>query len=139
MFRHYNETKFLASMYMLTISLFNLMTGLFFITADPRISSPTYSKIQELMPLTAYGLIMLTSAVFLCSSIFQHDKTSAIFMIIDGLLRAFSLGLYASARSLGVVNLMLHSRYSLISLSCVTIAIAGGFSLWRGKKNTSRD
>src|SRR5699024_10650800 len=129
MFRHYNETKFLASMYMLTISLFNLMTGLFFITADPRISSPTYSKMQELMPLTAYGLIMLASAVFLFSAILQHGKTTYAFMI----------GLYASASSLGSTNLMLPSRYSLISLSCLTIAIAGGFSLWRAKKNTSRD
>lgn len=139
MFRHYNETKFLASMYILTISLFNLMTGIFFITAVPRISSPTYSKMQELMPLTAYGLIMLTSAVFLFSAIFQHGKTSYIFMIIGGISGAFSIGLYASASSLGAVNLMLPSRYSLISLSCLTIAIAGGFSLWRAKKNTSRD
>ena len=139
MFRHYNETKFLASMYILTISLFNLMTGIFFITADPRIDSPTYSKMQELMPLTAYGLIMLTSAVFLFSAIFQHGKTSYIFMIIGGISGAFSIGLYASASSLGAVNLMLPSRYSLISLSCLTIAIAGGFSLWRAKKNTSRD
>ena len=139
MFRHYNGTKFLASMYILTISLFNLMTGIFFITADPRISSPTYSKMQELMPLTAYGLIMLTSAVFLFSAIFQDGKTAYMFMLFGGLLGAFSIGLYASASSLGAVNVMLPSRYSLISLSCLTIAIAGGFSLWRAKRNTSRD
>src|SRR5699024_2866323 len=139
MFRHYNETKFLASMYMLTMSLFNLMTGLFFITADPRISSCTYSIMQELMPLPYYGLIMLASAIFLFSAIFQHGKTSYVFMLLGGLLGAFSIGLYASASSLGAINLMLPSRYSLISLSCLTIAIAGGFSLWRAKKNTSRD
>src|SRR5699024_4282687 len=139
MFRHYNETKFLASMYILTISLFNLMTGLFFMTADPRISSPTYSKMQGLMPLTAYGLIMLTSAVFLFYAIFHDGKTPYMFMLFGGLLGAFSIGLYASASSLGAVNVMLPSRYSLISLSCLTIAIAGGFSLWRAKKNTSRD
>lgn len=138
MFRHYNETKFLASMYILTISSFNLMTGIFFITADPRISSPTYSKMQDIMPLTAYGLIMLTSAVFLFSAIFQDGKTSYVFMVFGGLLGTFSIGLYASASSLGAVNIMLPSRYSLISLSCLTIAIAGGFSLWRSKKNTSR-
>src|SRR5699024_11542965 len=84
MFRHYNETKFLASMYMLTMSLFNLMTGIFFITADPRISSPTYSKMQELMPLPSYGLIMLASATFLFSAIFQHGKTSYVFMLLGG-------------------------------------------------------
>ena len=139
MFRHYNETKFLASMYILTISLFNLMTGIFFITADPRISSPTYSKMQNIMPLTSYGLIMLTSAVFLFFAIFQGGKTSYMFMIFGGVLGAFSVGLYASASSLGAVNVMLPSRYSLISLSCLTIAIAGGFSLWRAKRNTSRD
>src|SRR5699024_4915071 len=99
MFRHYNETKFLASMYILTISLFNLMTGLFFITADPRISSPTYSKMQELMPLTAYGLIMLASAVFLFSAILQHGKTTYAFMILGGLLVEFSIGLYVFVSS----------------------------------------
>src|SRR5699024_7234968 len=139
MFRHYNETKFLASMYMLTMSLFNLMTGLFFITADPRISSPTYSKMQELMLLPSYGLIMFASAIFLVSSIFHLGKTSYVFMLLGGLLVAFSIRLYASASSIGAINLMLPSRYSLLRLSCLTIALAGGFSLWRAKKNTSRD
>jgi len=139
MFKHYDETKFLASMYVLTMGLFNAMTGIFFITADPRISSPTYSKMQELMPLTAYGLTMFMSAVFLFISIFQNGKSKSIFMIGGGVLGAFSIGLYASASSLGAVNLMLPSRYTLISLSCLTIAISGGFSLWRAKRNTSRD
>src|SRR5699024_3318369 len=109
MFRHYNETKFLASMYILTISLFNFMTGIFLMTAYPRISSTTYSKRQELMPLTAYGLIRLTSSVFLFSAIFQDGKTSYMFMLFGGLLGAFSIGLYASASSLGAVNIMLPS------------------------------
>src|SRR5699024_1190859 len=116
-----------------------LMTGIFFITADPRISSPTYSKMQNIMPLTSYGLIMLTLAVFLFFAIFQGGKTSYMFMIFGGVLGAFIVGLYAFASSLGAVNVMLLIRYSLISLSCLTIAIAGGFSLSRAKRNTSRD
>lgn len=136
MFRHYDETKFLASMYMLTISLFNLMTGVFFITTDPRISSPTYSKMQELMPLSAYGLIMLASGILLFVAIFQHGRIKNILMIVGGLTGAFSIGLYASASSIGAVNIMLPSRYSLISMSCLLIAIAGGFSLWRMEKKS---
>lgn len=57
-------------------------------------------------------------------------------MIIGGILGAFSIGLYASASTIGGVNLMLPSRYSLISVSCLSIAIAGGYALWRKKKNT---
>lgn len=135
MFRHYNETKFLASMYILTMGLFNAMTGLFFITVDPRISSPTYTKMQELMPLSVYGLIMLTSAILLFSCVFQHGKIRSIFMMLGGVLGAISIGLYASASSIGAVNLMLPSRYSLISISCLLIAIAGGFNLWRMRTN----
>src|SRR5699024_364773 len=135
MFRHYDETKFLVSMYILTISLFNFMTGIFFITADPRISSPTYTKMQELMPLSVYGLIMLTSAILLFSCIFQHGKIRNIFMLFGVILGAVSIGLYASASSIGAVNLMLPSRYSLISISCLLISIAGGFSLWRMRTN----
>ena len=136
MFKNYNENKFLTAMYLLTISLFNFMTGLFFITADSRIGSPTYSSMSELMPLYAYGLIMLTSAVLIFSAIFQIGRSRAIFMIIGGILGAFSMGLYASASTIGGVNLMLPSRYSLISVSCLSIAIAGGYALWRKKKNT---
>lgn len=136
MFRHYNETKFLANMYIFTIAMFNLMTAIFFITADPRISSPTYAKMQELMPLSVYGLIMLVSAILLFSCIFQHGKIRCVFMVCGGLLGAFSIGLYASASSLGAVNLMLPSRYSLISISCLLISIAGGFSLWRMRMST---
>ncbi len=137
MFRHYNETKFLASMYILTISLFNLMTGIFFITADPRISSPTYSKMQELMPLSVYGLAMLVSAILLFTSIFLHGKIRSVFMLVGGLFGVASIGLYASASTLGAVNLMMPSRYSLISISCLLISVAGGFNLWRMRtKNT---
>src|SRR5699024_5667253 len=139
MFRHYNETKFLANMYILTISFFNLMTGIFFITADPRVSSPTYTKMQELMPLSIYGLMMLISAILLFSCIFQQGKIRNIFMVIGGILGAISIGLYASASSIGAVNLMLPSRYSLISISCLLISIAGGLSLWRMRTNTSQN
>src|SRR5699024_8063642 len=100
MFRHYNETKFLANMYILTIALFNLMTGIFFVTTDPRISSPTYTKMQELMPLSVYGLMMLASAVILFICIFQQGKTRNIFMVLGGLSGAISIGLYASASSI---------------------------------------
>jgi len=131
MFRHYEETKFLASMYIFTIAMFNFMTGLFFITADPRISSPTYKKMQELMPLSFYGLVMLVSAILLFSCIFQHGTIKSYFMVLGGLLGAVSIGLYASASTLGAVNLMLPSRYSLISISCLLISVAGGFNLWR--------
>ncbi|HLQ75182.1 MAG TPA: hypothetical protein VK107_03970, partial [Alloiococcus sp.] len=74
MFKHYNEELFLAHMFVLTIAIFNGMTAIFFITADPRISSPTYEKMQELMSLDAYGLIMLASSIFLILSIFQIGK-----------------------------------------------------------------
>src|SRR5699024_6210837 len=137
MFKEYNKNKFLTAMELLTNSLFNFMTGLFFITTDERISSPTYSKMSELMPLSAYGLIMLVSSVLIFSAIFQVGKTRALFMVVGGILGTFSIGLYASASTLGGVNFMLPSRYSLISVSCLTIAIAGGFGLWKTRKNMS--
>src|SRR5699024_3776259 len=120
-----------ASMYMLTISIFNLMTGVFFITTDPRISSPTYSKMQELMPLSAYGLIMLASGILLFVAILQHGRLKNILMIVGGLTGSFSIGLYSSASSIGAVCFMLPSRCALSSMSCLLIAIARGFSLWR--------
>src|SRR5699024_12429750 len=103
MFRHYDETKFLASMYMLTISIFNLMTGVFFITTDPRTSSPTYSKMQELMPLSAYGLIMLASGILLFVAIFQHGRIKNIVMIVRGVTGAFSIGFVSGVISIGSV------------------------------------
>ena len=137
MFKHYNEELFLAHMFVLTIAIFNGMTAIFFITADPRISSPTYEKMQELMSLDAYGLIMLASSVFLILSIFQIGKIKNLSMIAGGLLGTISIGLYASASTQGAVNMMLPSRYSLIACACLLLAIVGGFSLWQQtKKNT---
>src|SRR5699024_970041 len=115
MLRQYDETKFLASMYVLTIAIFNFMSGLFFITADPRIASPTYDKLSELVPLSVYGLLMLASPVLLCTAIFTVGRLRSIFMRLGGLPRAFSTGLCASSSSLGAVNLMLPARYSLTS------------------------
>lgn len=139
MFKNYDEKKFLSAMYLWTISMFNFMTGLFFITADPRISSPTYGKMQELMPLPVYGIFMLVSACLIFSAVFAVNTTRYIFMILGGFLGAISIGLYASASTLGGVNLMLPSRYSLISVSCLIIAVAGGFELWKIKKTMSQN
>ena len=132
--KHYDENIFLASMYVVIIALFNFMSGIFFITADPRIGSPTYGRMQELMPLSIYGLVMFASATLLICSVFSIGKVKSAFMLIGGCLGAISIGLYAAASTIGAVNLMIPSRYSLISVSCIIIAIAGGISLWRNRR-----
>src|SRR5699024_4402552 len=112
---------------------------IFFVTTDPRIDSPTYAKMQELMPLSVSGLMMLASAVILFICIFQQGKTRNIFMVLGGLLGTVSIGLYASASSSGAVHLMLPSRYSLFNISSFLMSTAGGFSLWQMKKGTSQN
>src|SRR5699024_10076890 len=115
------------------------MTGLFFITTDERIASPTYSKMAELMPLSIYGLMMLVSSVLLFCAIFTVNNTRHVFKFLSGMLGAFSIVIYASASTLGGFNIMLPSIYSLISVSCLMFAIAGGCGLWKMSKNTSQE
>lgn len=135
MFSRYEESRFLANLLVVTNAVFIAMTGLFFVTAPDDVSSPTYSKMQELMPLNFFGLIMLASASFLLYSIFKRGKNRHQFMVLGGLLGTLSIALYASASTLGAVNIMLPLRYSLVACTSLLIAAAGGIGLWVTKRD----
>lgn len=135
MFKRYEESKFLVDVLVVTNAIFIAMTGLFFITAPVDISGPTYTKMQELMPLDIYGLIMLASATLLLYSIFRRGKNRHQLMFLGGMLGTLALALYASASTLGAVNIMLPLRYSLIACTSLLIASAGGIGLWINKRD----
>lgn len=140
-FKDYNETLFLANMFIVLLAVFNAMTGLFFVRVDNDINSPTYGKMAELMSLDAYGIIMLLSAAFLIISAFQMGRLKYLSMLVGGFIGTLIIGLYASASTLGAANLMLPMRYSLMVGGLLIIAVVGGVGLWksRHKQGSSRN
>lgn len=129
--RRNEEDHLLANLLTLVVAAFNLLTGIFFITTDPSMDSPTYGKMRELMPLSYYGVIILLSAVLLIFCVFVSGRARSWSMLLGGLGGSISIGLYASASSIGGVNIMLPGRYTLISIACLIIAIVGGMRIWR--------
>lgn len=134
--KNYNETLFLANMFIALLAVFNAMTGIFFLQVDNDIDSPTYSKMAEIMSLDAYGVIMLLSAVFLIVSAFQMGKLKYLSMIVGGITGAIVIGLYASASTIGAANIMLPMRYSLMACGYLIIAAVGGVGLWRSNRSS---
>ena len=131
--KNYNETLFLANMFIALLAVFNAMTGLFFLRVDNDIESPTYGRMAEFMSLDAYGLIMLLSAAFLIVSAFQMGRLKYLSMLVGGIAGAFVISLYAGASTIGAANIMLPMRYSLMACGYLIIAAVGGVGLWRSR------
>lgn len=134
MFKNYTEELFLSNMYIVLISVFNAMTGLYFVTAPKGVDSPTYGRMVELMSLDAYGLIMLLSSAFLIVSAFQVGKLKHLSMLVGGVIGTVIIGLYASASTQAAINIMLPMRYSLMACGCLIIGVVGGIGLWKSKR-----
>ena len=131
--KNYNETLFLANMFIALLAVFNAMTGLFFLRVDNDIDSPTYSMMAKFMSLDAYGIIMMLSAIFLIVSAFQMGKLKYLSMLVGGITGTVVMGLYAGASTIGAANIMLPMRYSLMACGYLIIAAVGGVGLWRSR------
>lgn len=129
------QEQFLSNIFIIIISLFNLMTGVFFLLVNPDITSPTYIEMGKLMPLPIYGACMVLSALLMMLGVFLDHSSRNVLFIVGGLLGGIFLGLYSSASTIGGVNAMMPLRYALISLSGFAIALSGGFELWQMRKN----
>lgn len=129
------QEQFLSNIFIIIISLFNLMTGVFFLLVNPDITSPTYVEMGKLMPLPIYGACMVLSALLMMLGVFLDHSSRNVLFIVGGLLGGIFLGLYSSASTIGGVNAMMPLRYALISLSGFAIALSGGFELWQMRKN----
>ena len=133
--RMLTQEQFLSNIFIIIISLFNLMTGVFFLLVNPDITSPTYVEMGQLMPLPIYGACMVLSALLMMLGVFLDHSSRNVLFIVGGLLGGIFLGLYSSASTIGGVNAMMPLRYALISLSGFAIALSGGFELWQMRKN----
>lgn len=125
------ETRILASIFFLTLITLNFLTGLFFVTVDDNVQGPTYSRMAELMPLKYYGVLLLVSAIFMLLALTGTGRRKGWFMVLGGLTGSIGMFLYASASTLGAVNLMMPSRYTVLSLACLSIAVVGVLRIWK--------
>lgn len=87
------------------------------------------------MPLSVYGVLLIISAIVLAVAMFAEDNVKQSLLVIGGFLGSLVIGLYASASSLEGANLMLPLRYALLSISCLIIAVSGGYELWKMKRS----
>lgn len=136
MLKRHDKLWILSVSYLFSLAMFNAMTGMFMLIAGGRYDSVIYDKIEELIPLEILGLLLFSSAIFLLISIFVKGYPEISLMIAGGLLGAIGLGLYASASSVGVDNLLVPSRYALLSISNLSIMVTGGLTLWQKRKKT---
>lgn len=137
-FKWQTEEKFLANMMLLSNGIFLVFTGYFFII-DGKISlAPTYELMTNLMPLEAWGAVMMVAGLLLSAAAFQVGNTRYLSMITGGLLGAAIVVLYAMASTQGAESYLVPVRYSLMACFNLLIAVLGGIEAWRIKKITSR-
>lgn len=136
MFKEYNEARFLRIVLIATVAIYNALRGFALLSTKYSQKSAVVVKLQELMPLSVYGIILCASTIILIIALCSRGFHRSVLMIVGGLLGTIGLGLYASASSLESVYMFLPFRYTLMSFANLSITIAGGFTLWQTRKMT---
>lgn len=125
------EEKFLANMMLLSSGMFLIISGWYFITDGYKSISPTYLLMTGLMPLEAWGAVMMVAGLLLSAAGFQTGKTRHISMVAGGIIGALMIMLYAMASAEGAINYLVPLRYALMACFNLLIAVLGGVEIWR--------
>ncbi|MBC1499416.1 hypothetical protein HB943_02295 [Listeria weihenstephanensis] len=120
----------------LVMLLYNLLTGLFFILSGNQIieHSLLYQRMGNLLTMDAWGLLFLSSSLFLLAGIIVKSKKAYVFLLFGGTIGASVMLLYAIARIDTSDYSLFASRYAMLGILQVGIAFYGGYSAWYHKK-----
>ncbi|MBC1491958.1 hypothetical protein HB884_07780 [Listeria booriae] len=123
----------------LVMLLYNLLTGLFFILSGNQIieHSLLYQRMGNLLTMDAWGLLFLSSSLFLLVGIIAKTKKAYIYLLLGGTVGASVMLLYAIARIDTSDYSLFASRYVMLGILQVGVAIYGGYSAWIHKKKQS--
>lgn len=128
------ENDFLARLlFAFNAMLIGFTGGYFVVVGDISYSTPTYNSMSELLPLWAYGLVLVgVSALHIRAAVCEGDKRYWS-MTIAGSVGGILFALYATASFEGTHVILLPMRYAVISGINLIIAGVGGYALWSRK------
>lgn len=132
--RNYNEDDAMSKILLLYFAFQHAAIGIFFMfSTEQLLAYNSFKGMNELLPMDAWGIILLMSAVcFLLSTLFEN-KVQYYFMMVAGATGMVTFGLLAMASIELSTNQTNTINYIIIASIDIIIAIIGGIAVWLRK------
>lgn len=133
-FKNYDEDDILSKLLLLYFAFQHGAVGLVFIFQSSYIvKMEAFRGMSKLLPMDAWGIILVISAVCFVLSIIQEHFVKYYFMIIAGSTGMVAFSLLSMANLELAVNQTNSLNYIIIASIDVLIAILGGVAIWLRK------
>lgn len=129
--RNYNEDDILSKTLLLYFAFQHGAVGIFFMFAkiDSKMSN-ALKGMDELLPMDAWGIILLVSSVAFVVTVLQEHKLEYWFMLLAGTTGMVTFALLSMASIELSVNQTNTINYIIIASIDLIVAILGGVGLW---------
>lgn len=130
--RNYNEDDLLAKTLLLYFAFQHGSIGLFLVFEDLTIlKSKTIAGMSSILPMEAWGIILLVSSASFLLSVLQENKLEYWFMLLAGTTGVITFSLLSMASMELSTNQTNTVNYMIIASIDIIVAIIGGVALWR--------
>lgn len=92
--------------------------------------APSYEGLSRILPMDAWGILLLISATAFLATVIQEDKLEYWSMILAGTIGVVTFGLLAMASLELAVNQANTINHIVVASIDMIVAILGGVALW---------
>lgn len=129
--RNYNEDDVLSKTLLLYFAFQHGAIGVFFVfTKMTYLQSSALKGMANIMPMDAWGILLLISAVAFVVTVLQEHKLEYWFMLLAGITGMVTFALLSMASIELSVNQTNTINYIIIASIDLIVAILGGVGLW---------
>ena len=133
-FKNYNEDDVMSKILLLYFAFQHGAVGVFFIFGDKQIlQMKAFKGMSRLLPMDAWGILLLVSALCFTLSILQENSLQHYFMVAAGTSGMITFSLLAMASIELSTNQTTSLNYIIIASIDILIAILGGVAIWLRK------
>lgn len=132
--RNYDENDVLSKVLFLYFAFQHGSVGAFFISHDdPQNYSPYFKGMIDIMPMGAWGMLLIVSTASFIFAALQEGRPESMFMLLAGVSGMVTFALLAMASIELSENQTNTVNYIIIASIDFIVAVLGGVALWRRK------
>lgn len=131
--------EMISSTLLFGLGVFSLWRGLFFAIEQETVISDSdfYRALHQVMPIWAWGILMIVSSLFLISASWCIPKRNNLFHILlltGGSMCCLMYLMMTSASLFNAINWLTPMQFATLSAICGVVAFFGGAEIYARRK-----
>lgn len=131
--------EMISSTLLFGLGVFSLWRGLFFTIRQDAVLSDSefYRALHQVMPIWAWGILMIISSLFLISSSWLMPRRNRLFhwaLFLGGMTCSFMYLIMTSASLFNAINWLTPMQFATLSAVSGVVAFFGGAEIYARRK-----